>query len=109
MNKYEGMFIFPEGMSEDELDTALDKVKVEIERAGGTVAAATKLGRRPFARMMNKQSSGMYYVVTFDMLGEQLATLRGRLKFNEDIFRAEFYRAEKPLVAISDAPAAAGA
>jgi ribosomal protein S6 len=111
VNKYEGMFIFPEGRTEEELDNALDKVKEQISAIGGEVQAATKLGRRPFARPMNKQTGGMYYVVTFTMTGEQLADLRERLKFSEDIFRAEFYRAENtaPVRAVTDAEAPAAA
>lgn len=103
MNKYEGMFIFPDDFNEERLDEAVDKVKAEIEKAGGTVDAATKLGRRPFARALHKKNGGIYYVVTFDMTGEQLAGLRSRLKFSEEIFRAEFYRADKPVAAPAEA------
>ncbi len=102
MNKYEAMIIFPESLKEESLDGSLDKVVAEIEKSGGKVEAKTRLGRRAFARKMDKQSAGQYMVVTFRLPGDKLAALQGRFKLNEEIFRVQIVRAEEVV-----APAAA--
>lgn len=93
MNKYEAMIIFPESLKEESIDGALDKVVAEIEKIGGTVDAKTRLGRRSFARPMDKQVGGQYMVVTFRLDGDKITVLQGRFKLNEDIFRAQIVRA----------------
>lgn len=93
MNKYEAMIIFPESLKEESIDGALDKVVAEIEKIGGTVDAKTRLGRRSFARPMDKQVGGQYMVVTFRLDGDKITALQGRFKLNEDIFRAQIVRA----------------
>lgn len=102
---YEAMFIFPEALKEEGLDAAVDKVKGEIERCGGRVVSTTRLGRRAFARRLQKQQSGHYVVITFGLEGEKIKALQARLKLNEEIFRVQIVcQAAKPA-----APAAAGA
>ncbi len=92
MNKYEAMLIFPESLKEEQLETAMDKIKAEIEKMGGKVEGATRLGRRQFARKMEKQGSGNYAVVTFLLGGDKIAALQGRFKLNEEIFRVQIVR-----------------
>lgn len=93
LNKYEAMFIFPEIFKDEELEAAVDKVKGEIEKLGGVIESTIRLGRRPFAREIKKQSAGLYNVLQFTLPGSEVSNLRARLKFNEDIFRVEIYRA----------------
>lgn len=92
MNKYEAMIIFPESLKEESLDAALDRVVAEIEKVDGKVEAKTRLGRRAFARPMDKQTSGQYMVVTFRLDGKKLAALQARFKLNEEIFRVQIVR-----------------
>ena len=106
---YEAMFIFPETLKEEALDGAVDKVKVEIEKAGGKVVSTTRLGRRAFARRLNKQNSGQYIVVTFSLDGEKIKALQARLKLNEDIFRVQIVTQEEKAAVPAPAPAATGA
>lgn len=93
MNKYEAMIIFPESLKEEALDGALDKVTAEIEKLGGTVEAKTRIGRRSFARPMDKHTGGQYMVVTFRLDGGKIDALQGRFKLNEEIFRSQIVRA----------------
>lgn len=92
MNKYEAMIIFPESLKEEALDGSLDKVTTEIEKLGGVVEAKTRIGRRSFARPMDKQTSGQYMVVTFRLEGSKVDALQGRFKLNEEIFRSQIVR-----------------
>ncbi len=92
MNKYEAMLIFSESFKDDKLEEAVDKVKAEIEKAGGKVQGATRLGRRSFARPMSKETAGHYVVVSFELPADKMAAIQGRFKLNEDIFRVQIVR-----------------
>lgn len=106
MNKYEAMIIFPDAIKDEALDAALEKVEAEIEKSGGKVESKTRMGRRQFARPMDKQTTGQYMVVNFKMDGSKLTALQGRFKLNEDIFRIQIVRATEVAPA-APAPVAA--
>lgn len=92
MNKYEAMLIFSESFKDDRLEAAVDKIKAEIEKTGGKVGGATRLGRRPFARPLDKESAGHYVVVSFELAPDKVSALQARFKLNEEIFRIQIVR-----------------
>ncbi len=94
MNKYEAMFIFPDAFSEDQLDNAVGNIKGEVEKVGGQVESAIRLGRRTFAREMAKTQAGQYVVITFGLAAKQVEALKSNLRFNEEIFRMQIFRVE---------------
>jgi len=89
---YEGMFILPKRLGDDDLEGALNSIREEIEKAGGEVQTTTRLGKRSFARPMKKQESGNYYVIDFEMEGGQVSDLLARLKLNENSFRVQIVK-----------------
>lgn len=95
MNKYEAMIIFPDALKDEALDAALEKVEAEIEKSGGKVDSKTRMGRRQFARPMDKQTTGQYMVVNFKLAGDKLTALQGRFKLNDEIFRIQIVRASE--------------
>ena len=95
MNKYEAMIIFPDALKDEALEAALEKVEAEIEKSGGKVESKTRMGRRQFARPMDKQNSGQYMVVNFKLDGGKLTALQARFKLNEEIFRIQIVRASE--------------
>ncbi len=99
MSRYEGMFIFPDRLKEEEVDDAIKAVRAEIEKHGGAIVSNIRLGRRPFARVMQKESHGHYAVVVFDIDGEQLPVLHSRFKLNDQVMRAQFVRAAEEAAA----------
>ncbi len=88
--KYEGLYIFPEGLTDEELTASCDKVKGEIEKLGGTVTGTANLGRRVFAREMKKQTSGLYMIIDMEIDGLKIDELKTRLKLATNVFRAQF-------------------
>lgn len=94
MSMYEGMFIFADGVDNESVDVAVTKVKGEIEVLGGKVVANTRLGRRQFARTLNKRDAGQYAVITFELDGLKVDTLRHRLRLSEDVFRCQIVKAQ---------------
>lgn len=92
---YEGFFIFPESLGEEELDQAIDAVKNELEKLGGSLESSTRLGKRTFARPMRKKKAGIYAVIMFRLDGKQIDALKHRLKLATNVFRAQFVKKEE--------------
>ena len=93
MTKYEAMIIFPGSLKDETVDAAMEKVTGEIEKNGGKVENKTRLGRRAFARVMQKHAAGHYAVIGFHLDGAKVAPLHARFKLNEDVFRVQIVRA----------------
>ena len=93
MNKYEAMFIFPDAFSDEQLDGAISKIRAEIEKVGGKVESAIRLGRRNFARELQKTQAGQYAVISFELAPDRIDALKGNLRFNDEIFRMQIFRA----------------
>ncbi len=107
MNKYEGLFIFGETVQEERLKDLAAYVTGEITKAGGKVLETKDMGRRMFARVMQKKESGFYLSVIFNIAPEKIAPLKARYQLNDDIFRVQVTLFDDKLV--SPAPAAANA
>jgi len=96
---YEGLFIFPETLDEEQLDQAIDAVKVEIEKLEGSFENATRLGKRSFARPMKKKKAGIYAIIMFRFDGSQIDALKRRLKLSTNVFRAQFMKKDESAIA----------
>jgi ribosomal protein S6 len=103
LNKYEGLFIFPESLKPEALDEVLGQVRTDIDKQGGRVEHVIRMGKRPFARRLKKSDAGHYAVVNFSLPGAKLSALRARFALNEQVFRAQIVRVKE-----HTAPAAAG-
>jgi len=97
---YEGMFIFPETLDEDGLDQAIGAVKKELEKLGGTLESTTRLGKKNFARPMQKKKAGFYVVLMLQLDGLKLDAFKKRLKLATDVFRAQIVLGEEAEKAI---------
>ena len=84
---YEGLYIFPEALDDDQLDQAIDAVKVELEKLGGSIESITRLGKRTFARPMKKKKGGIYTIITFRLDGQKIDAFKLRLKLATNVFR----------------------
>ena len=92
---YEGFFIFPETLGEEQLDQAIDTVKAELEKLGGSLESTTRLGKRSFARPMKKNKAGIYTIIMFRLDGLKIPSLKHRLKLGTNVFRAHFVKKEE--------------
>jgi ribosomal protein S6 len=93
------MFIFPASLAEDTLAQAVEKVKAEIVKAGGSIADSTILGRRDFSRPMRRDAAGSYVRMRFDMAPGAMPQLLSRLKLNEHLLRQQIVIAEAAIAA----------
>lgn len=89
MNKYEAMIIFRENLKDADWDGAVEAVRAEIEKLDGKTTSSTRLGKREFARPMQKQQGGHYGLIAFQLAGDKVAALQARLRLNEQVFRVQ--------------------
>ena len=98
VNRYEAMVILPESLTEDEMENGLAVLNAAIKKLGGTLAGkATRMGRRTFARPLNKQTAGEYALLRFELPGDKVDTLLHDLKLEEAIFRIQITRLPEPV------------
>lgn len=106
MNTYEGLFIFAETLKDDEFKAVQDRALAEVERQGGKVLGARKLGRRTFARPMSKKDAGIYLRAVFELAPENVTPLLARYKLSEDVFRIQITRGDEKSMDMVAEPAA---
>lgn len=95
MKIYEVLFILPESMKEDSVEAVITSIKRELEGLGAVVSTVTRLGRKSFAREMNKQQSGFYVVMNANMEPAKAQTIPGHFKLNEDVFRLQVVKVDE--------------
>jgi ribosomal protein S6 len=97
MNIYDGLFIFGESVRDERIGEMTGYVTGEIEKAGGKIMGTRDMGRRQFARTLQKKESGVYIAVTFKLDPAKVAALRARYKLNDDVFRCQIVRLTEAL------------
>ena len=95
MNKYEAIIIFRESLKDTDWDGAVEVVSGEITKLGGQMTSCTRMGKREFARVMQKQTGGHYGMMTLQLDGDKVTPLLARLKLNEQVFRMQVLSAPK--------------
>jgi small subunit ribosomal protein S6 len=99
MKKYDAMYIFVNVAKDDSIDELVDKASNEITRLDGKVLSTNVLGKKTFARPMQKKDSGVYVKIRFEMDPAQVATLRSRYHLLEEFFRVQILSVNERLEA----------
>ncbi len=94
-NAYEMLMIFPDALRDEALTRAVEAVRGEIAKVGGTVEGTDMIGRRPFAHPLQQRTSGQYVRLAFHCEPLRIEELSKRMKLNQDLFRFQIVRAEK--------------
>ena len=94
MNQYAGLYIFEDGLTDEQLEGVLGRAVEELTRLGGEVTRTEKIGRRTFARPMDKRTSGVYYRLYFTLAPDQVSPLLARYKLAGEVFRIQIVVAE---------------
>jgi len=89
MKKYDAMYIFANVAKDDSIDGLVEKASNEITRLNGKVLSTTVLGKKSFARPMQKKESGVYVKIRFEIDTAQVALLQSRYGLLEDFFRVQ--------------------
>ena len=98
MKTYEGLFIFPSSLKDEERKQVLDQVYEVMTNAQANVLGKEELGRRSFTHPMKKRHSGYYVRVLFESDPQAITTLIARYKLNNDVLRVQFLTADQKVV-----------
>jgi ribosomal protein S6 len=89
MKKYDAMYIFANVAKDDSIEGLVEKAGNEITRLNGKVLSTTVLGKKSFARTMQKKESGVYVKIRFEIDPAQVALLQSRYHLLEEFFRVQ--------------------
>ena len=85
---YRATFILDNRGEKETADTIIETVKKEIAAVHGEVTGVENLGKRDFARVIDrKMTSGIYVHVSFSGPAEAPAHLKERLRLNHNVYR----------------------
>jgi len=110
LRAYDAMFILDGSSDEEAIEKQLKSIAADVERVEGRFEQHRVVGRRNFARVLNRRSDGVYINARLMVDPAQVDELRRRLGLNADVFRMQILRAdEKNPVAVNppEAPVAA--
>lgn len=93
MKTYDGLFIFPSSLKDENVESVLKNIEGEVTKLQGKVRGTQRLGVRTFSRPLKKMEAGHYVRLALDLEAKDVAALLGRLKLNENIFRLQITRA----------------
>jgi ribosomal protein S6 len=91
-------------MKDEELKTEVERVEKEITRLNGRMVGTELIGRRSFARTMQKKEAGVYARLGFEMDPAATSALLARFRLNEGIFRIQLTRVKEPMAAVAERP-----
>lgn len=89
MKKYDALYIFVNVANEAAAEPLLEKVSGEITRLGGEIVGSEMLGKKTFARVMQKKEAGVYIRVRFLLDPAKIADLRARYALVDEVFRVQ--------------------
>jgi small subunit ribosomal protein S6 len=90
LNKYEALVILDTAGREDAEADIIERIKKEIQAAGGKVETVQKMGQKPFARVTRKRSAGGYVNFIFAAPAKAIAELDAKFHLDTDLFRWQF-------------------
>ncbi len=99
MKKYDGLYIFAGSAKDDVLETYIGKMKDEITRLNGVVLDVANMGRKTFARTMNKRDNGVYVKIRFELDPQNVKPLTDRAHLIDELFRFQFLAVDERLEA----------
>jgi len=85
---YRATFILDNRGEKETAETIIESVKKEITAVQGEVTGVENLGKRDFARVIDRKfTSGTYVHVSFSAPAEGPAQLKERLRLNHNVYR----------------------
>ncbi|MBM4149151.1 MAG: 30S ribosomal protein S6 [Lentisphaerae bacterium] len=93
---YDATLIVPNNLKEEDANKVIEDVGDEVVRHGGRVESVKPIGLHSFVRRMNKQDSGYYARMLFEMDPDKVSKFLARLKLKGEVFRIQVTVYEPP-------------
>ncbi|NPA61871.1 MAG: 30S ribosomal protein S6 [Epsilonproteobacteria bacterium] len=87
MNHYETLFILKPTLTEQEINSNVEKIKNSLSSEGANILAIDDIGLRRLAYPVKKSERGIYYVLYYISEGNIISEFERKLRFNEDVLK----------------------
>lgn len=87
MKNYETLFILDPDISEEDLDSELEKIKGYIEKTNGNIVELDKWGMRKLAYEIKKKRQGFYVLMKFVADPSSVQDVNSSFKLDQKILR----------------------
>ena len=87
MNKYEVLYILDGKLSEEAVETQVEKYKTLVTSSGGEVEKTDKWGLKKFAYLIEKKSEGYYILMNFSASSGFPQELERQMKISDEVLR----------------------
>ena len=96
MKKYEAVFILDMRKVEDEGKAFSEELAKNIQSWGGNMVEAIAMGRKQFAREINKRKAGIYWNYIFEIDPLKVKEIRNKYRLDERMIRMLIISYERP-------------
>ncbi len=98
MKTYEAVFILNERQVKDGGEALTQEIVEHLTNLGGRILRQENMGRRQFARPINKQTTGIYLNFVFEMAPDKANQIADRYQLNPSVTRVGVLNYEGPPV-----------
>ena len=97
MKKYETIIILDERKIGDDGKEFLTSIeKLITDDFGGKIVESVVMGKKQFAREINKRKTGVYLSIVHEMTPDKIALVKDNYKLNETVLRIQSYNYDRP-------------
>jgi len=97
LKKYETIVILNEKLIDDDGTKFLKAFETVLTKnLVGKVVKSEIMGRRQFAREINRKKTGIYLDIIHEMDADKVKMLRDKYKLNETVLRLQTYSYDRP-------------
>ena len=101
MKKYEAVFILDVRKVEDEGKAFSEEFGKNLESMGGKLVEANEMGRKQFAREINKRKAGIYWDFHFELAEDKVNLIKEQYQLDERVLRILTVIDERPENAVT--------
>ena len=97
MKKYETIVILDERKIKDDGKEFLARIeKLITGDLGGKIVENVVMGKKQFAREINKRKTGLYLSIVHETPADKVALIKEKYKLNETVLRVQSYNYDRP-------------
>lgn len=92
VQSYESVFIFKPELTDDEIETSIQKIEGIISNNNGKVIKIERWGKKRLSYDIKRNKQGFYILIQHESESERLSELRNIYQLIEDILRYQVIR-----------------
>jgi len=104
MRKYETIFILDPDLEEEQVQSAIEKVKGIITQTNGEIQKVEDWGKRKLAYEVKKKSKGHYVLIHFLGTPALLSELERNFRVMDAVIKFQSVRLDERVTSISEGP-----